>query len=167
MSPQTTIRLTDYRIPEILQKLPLALDTIVQETALEIQGDAQESMSGEKHGRLYRGKAITVGAKGKRGRGMMAAGMRARNGRVTVGYKVRRASAPGEAPAIDTGNLVNSLETRKTGVGSAVVEAGAEYAAALEFGTRKMAPRPFLRPAADRAWAKFLEALSGLEAMLK
>ncbi len=167
MSPQTTISLTDYRIPEILAKLPIALDTIVQETALGIQGDAQESMSGDKHGRLYRIKAMTVGAKGKRGKGMIAAGMRSRNGRVTVGYKVHRASAPGEAPAIDTGYLVNTIQTRKTGTGSAQVSVGADYAAPLEFGTRKMAARPFLRPAADRAWAKFMELLAGLEAMLK
>lgn len=167
MSPQTTIRLTDYRIPEILAKLPIALDTIVQETALGIQGDAQESMSGDKHGRLYKMKAMTVGAKGKRGKGLIAAGMRARNGRVTVGYKVRRASAPGEAPAIDTGTLANSIQARKTGLGSAVVEVGAEYGTHLELGTRKMAARPFLKPATERAWAKFLEALAGLEAMLK
>lgn len=55
-----------------------------------------------------------------------------------------QASAPGEAPASDTGRLVNSrtidlfpedLRARLT--------FRTDYAAALEFGTEKMAPRPF------------------------
>lgn len=167
MSPQTTISLVDNRIPLLLRILPQEIDAIVQKTALDIGEDAETSMSGEKHGRLYRIKAMTVGAKGRRGKGLIAAGAKARNGRVTVGYKVHRASAAGEAPAIDTGNLANSIQTRKTGQGSAVVEVGAEYGLPLELGTRKMAARPFMRPAADRGWPKFLEALKQLEARLK
>lgn len=61
-----------------------------------------------------------------------------------------RASAPGEPPASDTGRLVNSiksdfgkLESQLTGT----VVAGTSYAAYLEFGTSRMEPRPFMRPA--------------------
>jgi len=59
-----------------------------------------------------------------------------------------RASAPGEAPASDTGRLVNSITTsympEKT---AGRVTARTEYAAYLEFGTQTMEPRPFMRPA--------------------
>jgi HK97 gp10 family phage protein len=59
-----------------------------------------------------------------------------------------RASAPGEAPASDTGRLVNSITTNydlANLVGT--VTARTAYAAALEYGTVKMAPRPYARPA--------------------
>jgi len=63
-------------------------------------------------------------------------------------YGNHRASAPGEAPATDTGALVRSIRVEHTpGTGTARVVVGAEYAAKLEFGTRTIAPRPFLRPA--------------------
>lgn len=59
-----------------------------------------------------------------------------------------RASAPGEAPASDTGTLVNNIATsydhnNLTGTLSVNVV----YGLMLEFGTEKMEPRPFLRPA--------------------
>jgi len=59
-----------------------------------------------------------------------------------------QASAPGEAPASDTGQLVNSIKTiyNKTEL-SGIVRASTKYAAFLEFGTVRMAERPFLRPA--------------------
>ena len=58
-----------------------------------------------------------------------------------------RASAPGESPALDTGALRNSIrsEVVRTATGFVgKVIASASYAQALEFGTEKMAPRPFL-----------------------
>lgn len=61
---------------------------------------------------------------------------------------VHYASAPGEPPASDTGNLVRSITTqydRSTLTGKVIVTAA--YGPYLEFGTAKMAPRPFLRPA--------------------
>jgi HK97 gp10 family phage protein len=59
-----------------------------------------------------------------------------------------QASAPGEAPASDTGQLVNSITTEydeEALVGKIGVHTG--YAGFLEFGTQKMAPRPFARAA--------------------
>lgn len=67
-----------------------------------------------------------------------------------VGRKtLHRASAPGQAPASNTGNLARSVVVQidTDGRGGDVV-ARAEYAAALEFGTSKIAPRPFMYPAA-------------------
>lgn len=61
-----------------------------------------------------------------------------------------RASAPGEAPATDTGGLVNSgfheldESALEVSIGFAKL-----YAAMLEYGTRMMAKRPFLLPTVD------------------
>jgi HK97 gp10 family phage protein len=59
-------------------------------------------------------------------------------------------SLPGEPPNEDTGNLRTHIETTQTGPLSVEVSSNAEYAAALEFGTSKMAERPYMRPATQR-----------------
>lgn len=60
----------------------------------------------------------------------------------------RRSSAPGEAPARQTGRLAGGIDIRAEVADlKAVVNAGTAYAAALEFGTERIAPRPFMRPA--------------------
>lgn len=60
------------------------------------------------------------------------------------------ASAPGEAPNRDSGTLQAGFETQQTGPVSAEFRAETSYSAALEFGTSKMAARPFVRPARDK-----------------
>lgn len=61
-----------------------------------------------------------------------------------------QASAPGEPFASDTGNALNLIQTRyEDDYFTGIVNAGAEYAAALEFGTEKMEPRPTMRPALE------------------
>ena len=60
------------------------------------------------------------------------------------------ASAPGQPPATDTGFLVQNITTEVRSQGKKVIGeiiASTPYAKALEFGTRKMAARPFLNPA--------------------
>lgn len=76
-----------------------------------------------------------------------------RSGRVYRKYPYRStytASAPGEAPARRTGNLRlhwnGTVESHKTGSGfevTAVLESQEKYSVYLEYGTRRMAPRPF------------------------
>lgn len=63
-------------------------------------------------------------------------------------YGDHQASAPGEAPADWTGQLVASGHTRynRTALMGEVVFS-APYALHLEYGTEKMEPRPYLRPA--------------------
>lgn len=59
-----------------------------------------------------------------------------------------QASAPGEPPASDTGRLVQSIRTTYAEDGLVgTVEASTAYAAPLEYGTQRMDPRPFARPA--------------------
>jgi HK97 gp10 family phage protein len=57
-----------------------------------------------------------------------------------------QASAPGEAPASDTGTLVQSITVEVNAEKlSVTVNAGAAHAPALEFGTDKIEPRPYMR----------------------
>lgn len=61
-----------------------------------------------------------------------------------------QASAPGEFPAADSGRLHQSITTAVVQDNDAAVvvhtAANAPYAMALEYGTSKMAPRPFMTP---------------------
>lgn len=73
-------------------------------------------------------------------------------------YGKHQASAPGEAPATDTSNLVNSIQTTSE-IGPVIrstVSVGAEYGPDLEFGTEDMAPRPFIGPAMDTVEPSFI-----------
>lgn len=72
------------------------------------------------------------------------------------GSRVHQASAPGEAPGVDTGNLQNSIQVEFPSPIKGVLTIGAEYAQFLEDGTGRIAPRPFVVPALKGA----LEQLS-------
>lgn len=57
-----------------------------------------------------------------------------------------QASAPGESPATDTGRLAQSITTSYDLPNLAgYVNVSTEYAAALEFGTPRIQPRPYAR----------------------
>lgn len=73
----------------------------------------------------------------------------------TRGGRTHIASAPGEAPAVDTGFLINSIQTRIISDTEAEIIIPAEYAEALEFGTADLAARPFVRPAIDSVLKDF------------
>ena len=163
------VYLTYDRFPELARALPGACGRIVWRTANELRKSAMQRMEGPKGGRLYRKGAIRksykVGGSGfKKWKGSGAkftlAGGRAST---VVGYKTHRASAPGEAPAIDTGNLRGSISVAMTSPTSAMVSVGSEHGIYLEYGTRKMAKRPYIRPAVDEVKVKFLRALQDLE----
>lgn len=66
-------------------------------------------------------------------------------------YGKHTASAPGQAPATDTGVLQNNivLNIEATGL-VANVESRAKYSVFLEFGTTKMKARPFMFPALEQ-----------------
>jgi len=72
-----------------------------------------------------------------------------KTGRIYVRRGVtHQASARGEAPASDTGRLVNSITIRFNRAELvSVVTANTKYASYLEWGTRRMKARPFMRPA--------------------
>jgi HK97 gp10 family phage protein len=83
-----------------------------------------------------------------------------REQKVVLSALVRRAAFEIEARAkvlapVLTGNLRNSIQTDVESDGlTAHVGTGVEYAAYVEFGTRRMAPRPYLAPAAEAVRAQ-------------
>lgn len=83
-------------------------------------------------------------------------------------YGKHRASAPGEMPAAETGNLVNSIQTDPDGDATWAVWTGVEYAVHLEYGApnANIAPRPFMRPATADAADGFERRLRNLESQL-
>jgi phage gpG-like protein len=80
-------------------------------------------------------------------------------------YKPRRvhtASAPGQYPATDTGRLAGSVRAILPTAGNMTAEVGTavDYGPHLEFGTSRMAARPWLLPS-------FARAKTGIEKELK
>ncbi|HMM95400.1 hypothetical protein [Phycicoccus sp.] len=79
-----------------------------------------------------------------------------------------RASSPGSPPAVDTGALRASYGASVSRLSPVLTElkiaSGKDYAAYLEFGTSKMAPRPHLRPLMARriVWVRS-EVAEGIE----
>jgi len=139
-----SMRLDWSRFGDIARRLPVEAGALVRTTAYNIEKRSKSSMRQAKHGRAYE-------------RGFTKSG-RAR--------KAHRASAPGEAPAIDTGALVNSIHTEFLTATSAVVYTNQEYAQALEYGSKRMAARPFFTPAAEISFEEMLESMSDIERRL-
>lgn len=88
-----------------------------------------------------------------------------KTGRIYKKYNPKRthqASAPGEAPANDLGFLVGSIRAEPTPGEpfKVTLAAKADYAIHLEYGTRNMAARPFLKPAGDAMKGRGEEILS-------
>jgi hypothetical protein len=69
--------------------------------------------------------------------------------RSRTGHGVHQASAPGQPPAPDTHTLQQSIHLEHPRPETIRVIADAEGAAELELGSRRMAPRPFLRTALE------------------
>lgn len=63
---------------------------------------------------------------------------------------------------VDTGYLRQHIKSRKINDLSAEVVSSAEYSIYLEMGTRKMAPKPFMRPAVKQEETKLYQKLSNL-----
>lgn len=66
------------------------------------------------------------------------------------GDKIHRASAPGQAPATDTGALVSSTYISQVDSFTQAIGSRLDYAFYLEFGTLRMEPRPSWVPAAEK-----------------
>jgi len=66
------------------------------------------------------------------------------------GKKMHQASAPGEAPATDTGALVSSTYLVQINSLTAAIGSRLDYAFYLEFGTRLMRARPSWLPASEK-----------------
>ena len=121
---------------EVLRKAETKLQEPIKDTlkggAQLIRGEAIKSIqSGSKTGRTYKRYNPT---------------------------RTHKASAPGEAPASDTGNLVSNIMVQEKG-DSIEVQSNAEYSKFLEYGTSKMEARPFLFPAYEMSREKIVQAI--------
>lgn len=68
----------------------------------------------------------------------------------------------------DLGTLRNSITMNAApGAQRATVSTNVEYAPYQEYGTRFMAPQPFMLPAAERVRPAFIAAMKQLEARLR
>jgi HK97 gp10 family phage protein len=66
-----------------------------------------------------------------------------------VSGKFHVPSKPGEPPNNDTGVLAGNIETNKIRLLQVEVSSNAPYSKDLEFGTSRIAARPFMAPAAN------------------
>lgn len=129
---QITLAGSDALIRE-LRKMPQeiqdAASRAVMATALEMRGDAVKRIQrGPNSGRVYRKYNPS---------------------------RMHQASAPGQAPASDTGRLANSITFDQIDDLTATVGSRLAYAVHLEYGTTNMAARPYFRPAVNAAREKF------------
>ena len=124
MSVPTKVTYKDAVI-EIKQKA----SPIIRKFLFDIERRIKISLTGPKSGKLYP-------RRGKTRRG---------------GRRMHRASAPGEAPATDSGFLMSGIRAHMQSSTTGVITIAAPYAIWLEEGTRFMLPRPFIRPAIDGA----------------
>ena len=70
-----------------------------------------------------------------------------------------RASAPGDAPAKDSGALVESIAYKRPSPMQATVSSDIEYLPRLEYGDMTVQARPSFRPATDAEREPFADAI--------
>ena len=107
-------------------------------------------------------EVIAGGAQLIRGEAIKSIQTGPKTGRIYEKYNPRRthrASAPGQAPASDTGNLVRNIAVKMESRDQVAVVSSAPYSQFLEFGTSKMLPRPFLFPASEKSTKKIVQVL--------
>ena len=107
-------------------------------------------------------EVVKGGAQFIRGEAIKSIQTGPKSGRLYEKYNPRRthrASAPGQPPASDTGNLVRNIKVNQKNKDVAEVQSNAPYSAFLEFGTSKMLPRPFLFPAFEKSKNKIVQAV--------
>lgn len=68
----------------------------------------------------------------------------------------------GQPGLVDTGNMLNSVQTEMIGPAQAIVWEGADYAHFLEFGTYKMGPFPHFVPAVEQFKPKWESMVAGM-----
>jgi hypothetical protein len=125
-------------LAEVMDKIDGTARARMEQAVNEIRNETLTTLSGQRSGRTYT---------------------------VPGTHKTYTASAPGEAPAIATGELKQSISTEVEGEGKSVVgRVGSDKIQALmtEFGTRTIAPRPWLRVSFEKSEAKVKEIFTRL-----
>ena len=112
---------------ELMKSLDQTAPKRMMEATNELRNTVLETLSGNRSGRTYK---------------------------VPDTERTYTASAPGEPPAQATSDLRKSVKSSVEGKGRSVlgkVKAEAKHALPLEFGTRNMAARPFMKPSFDKS----------------
>lgn len=122
-------------VSEVIARMRAGAARAARKTASSIAADVRVSMGGAKHGRRYR----------RRG-------------------KTHTASAPGEAPAIETtqGGYAQTVRTAKVDDQTHSAGTTDPRGPALELGGGRVAARPHFGPAFERAGEQFGEDLKGI-----
>jgi len=175
-----TITIIVPNLTGLAERVRERVAAIVEATAHATEADVKASMQHSGTGRTYRIGDVTRRMRlterpgmrvwARQGQMVMrtAGGYRAKVNaagtgvNIVIGARIHRASAPGEPPTIDTSALVNSIRSHRLSQFSWAVTAGSGevgYAKHLEYGTYKMAPRPYMRPALERARHAFVDAI--------
>ncbi len=163
MSEALVIKVVYDHTEKITKELRQSVRAATHLTAEDAKAEMVSLMQMPKTGRTYRrGRIGKRMSKTYRSAGLRSYTTAKGTQMAIVGYKFHRASAPGEAPAIDLGHLSNSLRVKYTGSMESAVYTNAEYAAALEFGRpeRGLRARPYMRPAVKALQALFFRRIS-------
>lgn len=135
------IVMTYNNLPQIAKKMPGEVSAVLRKIGKDVEADAKARLEGSRHGRIYK---------------------------VSKTGKTHQASAPGEAPANDIGNLQNSIKMKVESPTRVIVYVGAKYGMSLEYGNKRgMLARPFMRPAVEKIRPSFIAAMKALEAQLR
>lgn len=134
---QVAVQIVFNKIPQLSALATQRAKSAVTKASRDIEAAAKLSMQGPKSGIVYSRRGTE-----------------------------HQASAPGEAPAIDTGQLAGSIGVEFSDNGlTGEIGPSAEHGFWLEFGTRNMAPRPFMTPAAEKEREPFLAAMRQIAEM--
>jgi len=125
MPKDVNIKLVFNHLPAVAPAAKARLAQVVAQTAKGIREDVHKEMQSPKHGRHY-----------------------------VIGGKPHVASAPGEAPAVFSSDLIDSIKEEMVGPLTYIVPAEG-IQAWWEFGLRGYPARPYFRPAVDKTRPKF------------
>lgn len=114
------IKVDISKMRRLIQQEPETVDKWLRGVAQEIVGDIKLSFNTSPPGRTY-----------------------------TRGTVTHVASQPGYPPNVDTGTLRASIDSRRLSRMKYEIHDGVEYGYHLEFGTERMAARPFFAPVFD------------------
>lgn len=121
----------------VATQVPALAAVIVEKTATDLVTVAQTSMDSSGGGAVYK-----------------------------RGNKTHQASLPGNPPAVDDGTLRAAVAARPLGQLEWEVTVGAAHGVYQEFGTSRIAPRPFLYPAAQQVWPSMVAAFEQIAGAL-
>lgn len=161
MGANLSLSIDTRGLQELTQEVRQLGGQVVRGSAENIRARAVDAIhDGPKTGRIY-GAETAVSFTTKDGK---SADFTAHRGRKLGDDKVHQASAPGEAPANDEGNLAASIHTEHVSDLASEVVVGAAYGDALEHGTEdgKIAPRPFMEPSVEAERPIFEQAMGAV-----